>query len=1093
MKPRFKVSDFRKTFKTVRGRLSPKTGNILVYVVMIMVIFAVLGVAMVSIFSTSISSSATRNDTRRAAYLMESGIRFAQSELRASDFSKSRIAALNANSSCDENLLHFKLSPTEKFCINIFSPWFEPLSAIDIGAGNNSTEVVEFPEGALSPGFLCALLAVQPECQPLPLLPPLTIVNDDYIDLLNPTKPNPPASARGTITNRLGVANPSHLQLEISDDGTNGGFVANKNDTLCFAVNPSSDQDVSVPGGTLSLQPEAARIFPAVGGVFEINRHNYYYVQAIDRTTHVELTGITAVSGEVPNTTINARTTDYVILSPRNRFIVSEGKSGEVAFGKNMDFAAGVADTSIVGTSRKPDIEFEEEETLSDKLSQIESDSAFAGVDDVNRRVTFQRTSGTPFAAVWFNDTRAIGGQREFCLNGRCLFGDGIRAFFIMTFAGPGDGFTFSLLNAVNNSITSVGGDFDMGELMGYAGDGRTGTDPATYIEGSEHGLEPPKMAVEFDGFYNNSPVGYCADAINVNHSTRFDPEFSGSGKDTVQYVFWGSRNPVATPCRAPDSSAQLYDDNRHNAQDTASLRWAYSGIGTSEITQRIKASPDGTTIYAISGDNDSSSDSSLVAIDSFSGTQRWEFPAPPPSGSDDDLDAIAVDNAGHIYLGSDDNNVFARTSGGGQLWAPFAAGGQVESPIAVSESPARIYFGANGGGTGTLYAVNKATGNLIWFFNKAESGEIQSGVAFDPVPDPGDGHGTIYFGSDDEPFLYAVRTNGSGRWQYPSSTPLSDNIQTQPVVNPSNRDVIFATTNGRVYALPYSTSSTPSARWTFNTGSSVENALAISPNGNTVYVGTMGGVLFALRSSDGTQLWRYPASISLGPIRGKPAVDGDGTVYFGSENGHVYALNPDTGALTDAQRLKWVYPSSGSIGSVKSAIEIGKDGNILFLSDDGNLYSINPSTIPPNLRNLYLTDTEVQAPGVSGPDWFSQGTWAVRVEVDRNQTQNVNGKYEYTLRTWMRRCTDAANCSDIVGTLFGNTRLRYDYKPLALTAIPMTQTIELVQGDHDLFDRFLFGFTSGSGSNQDIAISRFQLSFVRPNDPVATADPNWP
>ena len=78
--------------------------------------------------------------------------------------------------------------------------------------------------------------------------------------------------------------------------------------------------------------------------------------------------------------------------------------------------------------------------------------------------------------------------------------------------------------------------------------------------------------------------------------------------------------------------------------------------------------------------------------------------------------------------------------------------------------------------------------------------------------------------------------------------------------------------------------------------------------------------------------------------------MDGDGTIYFGADNGKVYALNPDpTNTLTDAQRVKWVYPPSGSIGSVKSAIVIGNDGNILFISDDGNLYSVKiPFTVPP-------------------------------------------------------------------------------------------------------------------------------------------------
>ena len=65
---RFRGTHIMKAAQAVRSRLSQKSGNILVYIVMLMVIFALLGVAMVSLFSTSISSSATANDTRRATF-----------------------------------------------------------------------------------------------------------------------------------------------------------------------------------------------------------------------------------------------------------------------------------------------------------------------------------------------------------------------------------------------------------------------------------------------------------------------------------------------------------------------------------------------------------------------------------------------------------------------------------------------------------------------------------------------------------------------------------------------------------------------------------------------------------------------------------------------------------------------------------------------------------------------------------------------------------------------------------------------------------------------------------------------------------------
>jgi hypothetical protein len=366
-----------------------------------------------------------------------------------------------------------------RFDLNIFTPWFEPIAAIDIPATGNDSKVVEFPEGELPPGFISAI----PTASSL-----LTIVNDDYTTPSSLGPPGGPSCAARSLHLK-------HLQLNISDDGNSDGFVAGKNETVCFAVKPSTDHlNVPLPA-SLQIEHAAAKIFPTTGGAFEINRHNYFYTQAIDKTTHVELTGVTAFANEISpwKDTINALTTDYVILSPRNRFIVSTGTSGTVAFGNNMDYAAGIADSSSVGPGRKPDIDFDEEAKYSDVLSKNESDSGFAELD-VGKQLTFRRTSGTPFASAWFKDTRSIGGQREHCLNGACVFGDGVRAFFVMTFTGGGDGFTFSLLNADNNTTTSVGGDFDMGELMGYAGDGRRdNNDPPTYIGGTEHGLEPPR------------------------------------------------------------------------------------------------------------------------------------------------------------------------------------------------------------------------------------------------------------------------------------------------------------------------------------------------------------------------------------------------------------------------------------------------------------------------------------------------------------------------------------------------------------------------------------------------------------------------
>jgi Tfp pilus assembly protein PilX len=54
---------------------SDPKGNILVYLVVVILIFGVLGVSLVSLFTTATSSSATPNDAKRARFIAESGIR----------------------------------------------------------------------------------------------------------------------------------------------------------------------------------------------------------------------------------------------------------------------------------------------------------------------------------------------------------------------------------------------------------------------------------------------------------------------------------------------------------------------------------------------------------------------------------------------------------------------------------------------------------------------------------------------------------------------------------------------------------------------------------------------------------------------------------------------------------------------------------------------------------------------------------------------------------------------------------------------------------------------------------------------------------
>ena len=113
--------------------------------------------------------------------------------------------------------------------------------------------------------------------------------------------------------------------------------------------------------------------------------------------------------------------TDFVILSPANYYIVPEGLSEGVSYGAKMTYAVSAYDVTPFGPDDpKPDISFDQESDLSSVLTQNKSTSGFVTVDNLNKKVTFSRTSGTPFATVLFNATRAIGGQNKL-LPERCL------------------------------------------------------------------------------------------------------------------------------------------------------------------------------------------------------------------------------------------------------------------------------------------------------------------------------------------------------------------------------------------------------------------------------------------------------------------------------------------------------------------------------------------------------------------------------------------------------------------------------------------------------------------------------------------------
>ncbi|MCX6084146.1 MAG: PQQ-binding-like beta-propeller repeat protein, partial [Caldiserica bacterium] len=107
--------------------------------------------------------------------------------------------------------------------------------------------------------------------------------------------------------------------------------------------------------------------------------------------------------------------------------------------------------------------------------------------------------------------------------------------------------------------------------------------------------------------------------------------------------------------------------------------------------------------------------------------------------------------------------------------------------------------------------------------------------------------------------------------------------------------------------------------KWRYETGS-IFSSSAIGSDG-TIYVGSEDHYLYAL-NSDGTLKWRYQTG---GYVGSSPAIDSDGTVYVGSDDHYLYGLNSDG-------TLKWRYQTGVNMNSSPA---IGSDGTIYVGSHD--------------------------------------------------------------------------------------------------------------------------------------------------------------
>ena len=81
---------------------------------------------------------------------------------------------------------------------------------------------------------------------------------------------------------------------------------------------------------------------------------------------------------------------------------------------------------------------------------------------------------------------------------------------------------------------------------------------------------------------------------------------------------------------------------------------------------------------------------------------------------------------------------------------------------------------------------------------------------------------------------------------------------------------------------------------WEFETGDKVYSSPAIGSDG-TVYVGSRDKKLYAINGKTGVKLWEFETG---GYVSSSPAIGSDGTVYVGSDDKKLYAIKTNSKGL---------------------------------------------------------------------------------------------------------------------------------------------------------------------------------------------------
>lgn len=294
--------------------------------------------------------------------------------------------------------------------------------------------------------------------------------------------------------------------------------------------------------------------------------------------------------------------------------------------------------------------------------------------------------------------------------------------------------------------------------------------------------------------------------------------------------------------------------------------------------------------------------DRNIYALNASNGHLKWNYTTQSYGSYGGVWSSPTVVN-NIVYVGARDKNIYALYANNGTLKWKFQTDGMVgSSPLLVNG----LLYLTSSGSTYGIYALEAESGKLKWRYPAST------------ISSPTYKDGLLYVGAWDKNIYALYANNGTLRWKYQTN----DSVESTPTI--ADETVYVGSRDMYVYAL---NSFNGKLKWTFRALGYVWTSGAI--NNGILYIGSTtefyaidtktgklvwkndlgprmsspaianniiyitggdpatGYGIFAVDAKIGNILWRY---ILPGTDESSPAI-ANGTVFFGSRDGYVYAF----------------------------------------------------------------------------------------------------------------------------------------------------------------------------------------------------------